>query len=90
MSHAFIDSVEADGRSPLTTRRRSNPKFDKERFAELVEEQLQTIGEDSSRDGLTKTPDRVAKAFDELTRGYRQDPRTLVTGALFDGSLMKW
>jgi GTP cyclohydrolase I len=85
MSQAFIDTIEAGGRSTVrTTRRRANTKFNTSRFAELVEEQLEIIGEDASRDGLAKTPDRVARAFEELTRGYRQDPRAVVNGALFD------
>jgi GTP cyclohydrolase I len=58
--------------------------FDTDGFAALVEKQLQMIGEDTARDGLLKTPQRVAKASQELTRGYRQDPRTVVNGALFD------
>lgn len=84
MSEAFIDSIEVSGCSGVTKRRRYNSGFDGSRFAELVEEQLHIIGEDSSRDGLMKTPDRVAKAFQELTCGYRQDPRAVVNGALFD------
>lgn len=45
---------------------------------------LSEIGEDPSRDGLVKTPDRVARMFDELTAGYRTDPVKLINGALFD------
>jgi GTP cyclohydrolase IA len=58
--------------------------FDVTSFASLVEQQLEIIGEDAARDGLNKTPERVAKAFEELTRGYRQDPRDVVNDALFD------
>jgi GTP cyclohydrolase I len=58
--------------------------FETAQFANLVRKQLQIVGEDPARDGLEKTPQRVAKAFDELTRGYRQDPREVVNGALFD------
>lgn len=45
---------------------------------------LTEIGEDPLRDGLIKTPDRVARMFDELTSGYRTDPQKLINGALFD------
>jgi GTP cyclohydrolase I len=45
---------------------------------------LLTIGEDPERQGLMKTPDRVARMYDELTAGYRTDPVKLINGALFD------
>jgi GTP cyclohydrolase I len=58
----------------------ANPQYDKnhvvdqERIANAVREILLAIGEDPKRDGLTKTPDRVAKAYAELVAGMRQDP----------------
>ena len=45
---------------------------------------LLSIGEDPERQGLLKTPDRVARMYDELTAGYHTDPVKLVNGALFD------
>ncbi len=44
---------------------------------------LEQIGEDPTREGLAKTPARVARALDDLTRGYRQDPKAVINGALF-------
>jgi GTP cyclohydrolase I len=44
---------------------------------------LRNIGEDPSREGLLKTPNRVARAFDELTAGYHTDPVKLINGAVF-------
>ena len=44
---------------------------------------LQLLGEDPSREGLEKTPMRVAKAMQVLTRGYTQDPHKVLTDALF-------
>lgn len=44
---------------------------------------LTLLGEDPSRDGLVKTPMRVAKAMQILTRGYSQDPNKVLTDALF-------
>ena len=41
------------------------------------------MGEDVSREGLEKTPMRVAKAMQILTRGYTQDPHKVLTDALF-------
>ena len=44
---------------------------------------LTLLGEDVSREGLEKTPMRVAKAMQILTRGYSQDPHKVLTDALF-------
>lgn len=44
---------------------------------------LSLLGEDPEREGLQKTPMRVAKAMQVLTRGYTQDPHKVLTDALF-------
>ena len=44
---------------------------------------LMNIGEDPEREGLLKTPNRVARMFDELTSGYHVDPLKLINGAVF-------
>lgn len=44
---------------------------------------LHLLGEDTERDGLLKTPLRVAKAMQFLTQGYAQDPHAILSGALF-------
>ncbi|MFO0688902.1 MAG: GTP cyclohydrolase I FolE [Myxococcota bacterium] len=49
-----------------------------------VEAILGELGEDPSRDGLLKTPHRVAKAMRFFAKGYREDPAAILTGALFD------
>jgi GTP cyclohydrolase I len=53
-------------------------------YEEMVRRQLELLGEDPSRDGLHKTPSRVAKAMAWLTHGYRLDPRTVIGDALFE------
>jgi GTP cyclohydrolase I len=44
---------------------------------------LEELGEDPEREGLLKTPARVARALRELTKGYKQDPEAIINGALF-------
>ena len=53
------------------------------RLAELVKKILAELGEDPGREGLKKTPQRVAKAMTFLTRGYRQNLKAVVNGAYF-------
>ena len=53
-------------------------------FEQLVRRQLELLGEDPERDGLRKTPERVAKALAWLTRGYDQDVRDVIGDALFE------
>jgi len=49
-----------------------------------VRQILLAVGEDPDREGLLRTPDRVARAYDELLSGYRTDPVALVNGAIFE------
>ncbi len=53
-------------------------------FEELIRRQLELIGEDPEREGLAKTPSRVAKSLSWLTRGYELDPRAVIGDAIFD------
>ena len=55
-----------------------------EELAENYKNILQLLGEDTAREGLQKTPMRVAKAMQVLTRGYTQDPHKVLTDALFE------
>jgi GTP cyclohydrolase I len=48
-----------------------------------VREILVNIGEDPEREGLQKTPNRVARMFEELTEGYHTDVEKLINGAVF-------
>ncbi len=52
-------------------------------YEELVREMLIRLGEDPEREGLTRTPERVKKAYGFLTRGYQEDPEALLRKALF-------
>jgi len=57
--------------------------MDKERVQELIRELLREIGEDPDREGLLKTPERVAKAWEFLTDGYRQNLQDVINNAVF-------
>jgi len=49
----------------------------------LIRQILETVGEDPEREGLVKTPERVARAYQELCGGYVMDPDAMVQKALF-------
>jgi len=51
---------------------------------ELLRELLLRLGEDPDRDGLARTPERMQKSLEFLTRGYQQDADKVLQGALFD------
>ena len=52
-------------------------------FEELMKEIIVRLGEDPEREGLQRTPGRVHKAFEFLTRGNREDPESMLKNALF-------
>ncbi len=53
-------------------------------LAEHYRDILQKLGEDVERDGLQKTPERVAKALQFLTGGYELDAAKILRGAMFE------
>lgn len=56
----------------------------KEGTQRAVAEMLAHMGEDPAREGLQRTPERVARMYEELTAGYRTDPIQLINDALFN------
>jgi GTP cyclohydrolase IA len=54
-----------------------------EPMAPLVKELLERLGEDTAREGLANTPERVERALQFLTSGYTMDIQSIVNGALF-------
>lgn len=54
-----------------------------ESLSSHYKEVLENIGEDPNREGLIKTPERVAKAMQFLTQGYEQDPAEILKSAMF-------
>lgn len=61
-------------------------EMDLERITSAVNDILESIGEDPQREGLLRTPLRVAKAYEELLSGYRTDPIELLNEAIFEVS----
>lgn len=57
---------------------------DQARIAAATAEIIAAIGEDAGREGLLATPERVGRAWAELTAGYRIDPVSLINDAIFD------
>jgi len=57
--------------------------IDKKKIVEAVSKMLIAIGEDPQREGLVRTPHRVANAYGEILEGYTMDPVKLINGALF-------
>ncbi|HAD05619.1 MAG TPA: GTP cyclohydrolase I FolE [Anaerolineaceae bacterium] len=58
--------------------------IDFETIRQNVESILRAVGENPERDGLKRTPERVARMYEELLAGYRTDPVALVNDALFE------
>ena len=54
-----------------------------EGLRECCSKMLQLMGEDVGREGLVKTPDRVARAILDTTAGYNEDPEAILRGAMF-------
>jgi len=51
---------------------------------DMVHQWIEAIGEDPDREGLKNTPQRTADAWAYMTRGYKQDPTTVLNDALFE------
>jgi GTP cyclohydrolase I len=60
------------------------PAVDHETIKAATASILEAVGEDPDRDGLKRTPERVARAYEELLSGYRTDPAKLINDAIFD------
>ena len=52
-------------------------------FEELARELLVRLGEDPAREGLVRTPNRMRRTYEFLTKGYKEDPEALLKKALF-------
>lgn len=62
------------------------PQKDNLEFEDAVKTMMLHVGEDPSREGLLKTPQRVKKAYEFIFGGYKEDPREILESALFSTS----
>jgi len=53
------------------------------KIQQAIETVLVQLGEDPGREGLRKTPERVARSFEYLTKGYAEDPKAIINSAVF-------
>jgi GTP cyclohydrolase I len=60
-----------------------SPTITSASFEELVREMIVRLGEDPTREGLTRTPERVHRAYEHLMKGYKEDPEAMLKNALF-------
>jgi len=72
LDRTAFDEVATDARDAI------------DELSQLVRRQLELLGEDPERQGLVKTPDRVALSLSWLTRGYEMDVRKVIGDALFE------
>ncbi len=83
--HSRLASEEVDIQAPMDGYQRID-KFDPEavkRLSAHYTQVLKEIGEDPTREGLLKTPERVAKSMQFLTHGYEVDPAGILKSAMF-------
>ena len=72
--------------SEVITNYKREDIYNQDKIEELMahyREILRLLGEDPDREGLIKTPERVAKAMSFITKGYAQDPITILRSAMF-------
>jgi len=80
-----FDEARARRRGPDATEEDlAELRQEREAIEEAVRQLLLHIGEDPSREGLLKTPNRVARMYDELTVGYITDPVKIINSAMFE------
>jgi GTP cyclohydrolase I len=60
------------------------PGVDQARIEDSVYQMLEAFGENPDREGLARTPERVARMYEELLAGYRVDPFEMINDALFE------
>jgi len=67
----------------LMKQKTENSTLSSAAYEDLVREMLVRLGEDPEREGLVRTPERVVKAMEFLTKGYHENPKEILNDALF-------
>jgi GTP cyclohydrolase I len=83
--YVFLLKIKSKRKMPYKNFEEYNMKVTddvKQRYKQIIED----LGEDTSRDGLLKTPERASKAMQFLTQGYSQDAAEILKGAMFKES----
>jgi len=75
---------EIDFDDNTTVELAAQSKMDKAEIQSAVKKILQAVGENPDRDGLKRTPERIARMYTELLSGYQMDPVAVVNDALFE------
>lgn len=78
------DAVDVHGVAGPAGLQALAPAPDRRAIEAAIRQILVAVGEDPERDGLSGTPDRVARMYGEVLEGYTQDLKTVINGALFD------
>ncbi len=79
-------SNKINGKLPIFYTNRQDYMDKNQEFETAITKVLELLGEDPTREGLQKTPSRVAKALQFLTEGYQLDPEAILNQALFTSS----
>jgi len=60
--------------------------IEQQQFVNAVKTMITHVGEDVTREGLLKTPERVLKAYEFIYGGYKEDPQAILNSAMFESS----
>jgi GTP cyclohydrolase I len=84
LKSSLLEQVSRNTHNGQAAQIKATSETAKEKMMEAVYSMLESVGEDPEREGLLKTPKRVAEAMEYLTSGYNQSLEDLVNGAIFD------